>query len=232
MHALTDPTFQAVWYARGGSGTVHLVHDLPLDLIGRKPVFGFSDATTLLTTLWNHRVATPIHAPVLHTLGSSCSTDTVRATRRIVFDGPAERFWSGALVSGSGGAVVGPVVGGNLCVLASLCGTPQQLDASGCILLVEEIGEVAYKVDRLLTQLRASGGLDGVLGVALGTFTGTRIDADASWTIEDVVAECLAGLDVPIVTGMPVGHGAQNHPFVIGEPGRLTGDGLLLSEGR
>ena len=124
------------------------------------------------------------------------------------------------------------MVGGNLCVLASLCGTPQQLDASGCILVLEEVGEVAYKVDRLITQLRAAGALDGVAGVALGEFTGTRIAPDSDWSIEDVVAECLAGLEIPIVTGMPVGHGTRNLPFAVGEPGRLSAQGLLLSEGQ
>jgi len=230
--ALFAPGFDGVWYARGGSGTIHLVDDLPLESLDQRPVLGFSDATTLLSTLWNQRAGRPIHAPVLHTLGTSNCASTLAATRTLLFDGPTERFWPGAPVAGPDRTIEGPVVGGNLCVLASLCGTPHQLDASGCILVLEEVGEVAYKVDRLLTQLRAAGGLAGVRGVVLGDFTGTHIPEDAGWTIEDVVAECLHGLDIPVITGMPVGHGAQNHPFVVGEPGRLNGQGLVLSEAR
>jgi len=229
LQALTDPAYQGVWYARGGSGTVHLMDALPVDRLDTRPIFGFSDATTLLSTLWNRRAGMPVHAPVLHTLGSSSSADTVDAMRRMVFEGPNERFWPGVAIAGAELVAEGPVVGGNLCVLASLCGTPHQLDASGCILLLEEVGEVAYKVDRLVTQLRAAGAFKGVLGVALGEFTGTRIPDDSGWSIDDVVVECLEGLDIPIVTGLPVGHGARNLPFVIGEPGQLSAHGLLLS---
>jgi muramoyltetrapeptide carboxypeptidase len=229
--ALFEPGFDGVWYARGGSGSIHLVDRLPLEALDQRPVFGFSDATTLLSTLWNHRAGRPVHAPVLHTLGTSNCESTLAATRALLFDGPTERFWAGAPVAGPDRTVEGPVVGGNLCVLASLCGTAHQLDASGCILVLEEVGEAAYKVDRMLTQLRSSGGLAGVRGVVLGDFTGTRIPDEADWAVEDVVAECLDGLDLPIVTGMPVGHGTRNHPFMVGEPGRLSGQGLWLSEG-
>jgi muramoyltetrapeptide carboxypeptidase len=232
LAALTDPSIDAVWYARGGSGTVHLVSDLPLDTLDHRPVFGFSDATTLLSQLWNHRAGRPIHGPVLHTLGSTSCSATDAATHQFLLHGPTERHWAGTLVDGPSDAVRGPVVGGNLCVLASLCGTALQLEARGCILLLEEIGEPAYKVDRTLTQLRLSGMLDGVVGIALGEFSGARIPEGADWAIEDVVAECVHGLGIPVVTGMPVGHGATNHPFQVGEVGVLDASGLLLAEGR
>lgn len=228
--ALFGEGIDAVWFARGGSGTVHLMHDLPWSTLDRRPVVGFSDATTLLSSMWNHRAGCPIHGPVLHTLGSTGSSDSDAAVHDLLFGRTHARMWWGEHVTGPRREVTGPLVGGNLCVLASLCGTPLQLDARGCVVLIEEVGEVAYKLDRLLTQLRLSGALDGVVGVAVGDLLGARIPESAAWTALDVVGECLHGLGIPVVAGFPVGHGARNHPFRVGAPAILRPDGMVLLE--
>jgi muramoyltetrapeptide carboxypeptidase len=215
LSALSDPSIRAVWYARGGSGSVHHLSAIETDSLDQRPVIGFSDATSLLSHLWNHRAAQPVHGPVLHTLATSNDAATVEATRALLFGERNTQSWSCEVLSHAD-EVRGPLVGGNLCVLASVCGTPFQLNARGCILLLEEVGEAPYKVDRLLTQLRLAGGLDGVQAVILGDFTGGDPPLYAKWTIPDVVAECLEGLHIPILTGAPVGHGSANHPFVVG----------------
>jgi muramoyltetrapeptide carboxypeptidase len=95
------------------------------------------------------------------------------------------------------------------------------------VLLLEEIGEAPYKVDRLLTQLRLSGVFEGVQAVVLGDFIGGDPPRDADWNIADVVAEALHGLDLPIVAGAPVGHGSRNHPFVLGTRAEVRADGSV-----
>ncbi len=126
-----------------------------------------------------------------------------------------------------GETVVAPVVGGNLCVLASLAGTPWAIRSEGCILLLEDIGEVPYKLDRLITQLMLSGALDGVRGIALGEFTSCEAPAGAGYTAEEVVVSRLGGLGVPIVGRLPVGHGPTNFPVRLGHIGRLYAGGLV-----
>ena len=97
-------------------------------------------------------------------------------------------------------------MGGNLCVLTSLCGTADALQAEGCILLLEDIGEPAYKVDRMLNQLRLSGCLEGVVGVALGEFG----------EVEGLLDILREHVDVPLAWGLPVGHGDRNVPWRYG----------------
>jgi len=226
LAALTGPHIHAVWYARGGSGTVHLLPHIPLHQLDNRPVIGFSDATSLLSHLWNHRVGRPIHGPVLHTLGTTNDAPSVAATKALLMGTPTTVCWQGSVLR-PGPTVRAPLVGGNLCVLASTCGTPFQLQAGGCILLLEEIGEQPYKVDRLLTQLRLAGVFEGVKGVVVGDFIGCRPPDGADWTILDVVDEALDGLSIPILSHVPVGHGARNHPFEMGAPVELTSCGSL-----
>lgn len=225
--ALVDPTIDAVWYARGGSGTVHLLDDLPFAALDQRPVIGFSDATSLLGALWNRRAGRPIHGPVLHTLGTTNDAATVSATHRLLMEGGGPVVWRGDVVAHPTDAA-GPLVGGNLCVMASMCGTPDQLQAEGCVLLLEEIGEVPYKIDRLVTQLRLSGVFEGVQAVVLGDFIGGAPPAGASWCVVDVIAEALHGLELPIVAGLPVGHGARNQPFMLGTEATVLRDGSVL----
>ncbi len=106
-----------------------------------------------------------------------------RASARFSPAEPVPRLGGRVLVGSEPFRATGPLVGGNLCVLASLCGTPWALEAAGAIVLLEEIAEQPYKVDRLLTQLVASGAFEGVRGFALGTFLGSDAPSGADWSI-------------------------------------------------
>ena len=229
--ALTAPDIDAVWYARGGFGTAHLLPHLPWDRLDGRPVLGFSDATALHAALLAHG-HTSIHAPVLQGL----SDDAFGATAAVLVDDDSRQALRTLLTTGEQPALPGhlllpgplpppsPLVGGNLAMLASLAGTPWALHTRGRVLLLEDIGEVPYRLDRLFTQLVQSGALDGVVAVALGEFTDTRVsgaDLDAFW------AETLAPLGVPVLAGLPVGHGTRNLAFVEGGVVRVSGEGLV-----
>ena len=219
--ALSHPDLDAVWFARGGSGTGRLLDALDWSrVVPDRPVFGFSDATALFCGMWRRGRGLPVHAPVLHSIlgpGDAPSRDRLVAT----LAGDATRLPARHLC-GPVGSVEAPLLGGNLCVLASLCGTPWQLDARGSLLLLEDIGEPPYKLDRLIWQLDSAGAFDGVAGVALGEFTGCGPrDADADWCLDDLFIDLLGGLGVPVYADLPVGHGARNHPFVWGRRVRL-----------
>lgn len=228
LHAAFRGPWDAVWMVRGGSGMARLMDRFDWELPRRKPFFGFSDGTTLLNAL-AARGGRAIHAPVLTSLGEPWGGDEAATAsrehlRRLVFGERTEPFVGEAWVPGRAS---GPLAGGNLCVLASLCGTRWQLRAKGCIVVLEEVGEAPYKVDRLLTQLVQSGSLDGVTGFALGELRGAEPPADAGWTMRDVVTEILGPLGVPILAGLPIGHGPRNHAFPLAGA-QLDGDRLTL----
>ena len=224
--AWTAPDVHALWFVRGGFGTAHLLDGLTWDEIDERPVIGFSDATALFAALQARGRGRGVHGPVLHHLADHPDPASVAALRALLAGEGAPPL-PGLQVAGPPAPVEGPLVGGNLCVLASLCGTPWALRAAGSVLLLEDIHEPAYKIDRMLTQLLQAGCLDGVRGVALGEFTGCA--AGPGYSVEDVVVERLSGLGVPVLSGLPVGHGTRNHAWVVGAPVRLDGAGLRVA---
>ncbi len=223
LAATSRDDIDGVWLVRGGEGLLGLLGDLPLGALGRRPILGFSDATALAAGIWAAGAATPfVHGPVLHAL-----PDADDATCEAV-----AAWWAGRPAAPLRGRVVvpgraeGPLVGGNLHILASLCGTPWQLNANGSILVLEDVGEPAYRLGRAIAQLRAAGGFDGVRAIALGTFHDCRGGAD--YSAEDAVLRLLAPLGCPILADLPIGHGAANVPWRFGATARLDADALTL----
>ncbi|MCK6521721.1 LD-carboxypeptidase [Myxococcota bacterium] len=223
--ALTDPSLDGAWMARGGYGLGRLLSKVDWSTIQPRPVIGFSDGTALHSALWGHARLLGVHGPVLHSLAVSDAPSQGRL-RSLLMEGATTRWEGEVWVEGE---AEGPLVGGNLCVLATLCGTPHQLNARGAILALEDIAEPAYKLDRMLNQLREAGVLAGVRAVVLGEFFQCLAPPDADWTVQDVLREALAPLGVPVLAGLPFGHGAHNEAFYFGGHARLSGGGLSLS---
>jgi muramoyltetrapeptide carboxypeptidase len=226
--ALTAPDLDAAWMARGGYGLTRLLSGLDFSDVANRPVIGFSDGTALQVALLQEAGLQAVHGPVLHSLAGH----TDKRSRQILRDLLAGRGTAGlrgrVLVPGS---AAGPVVGGNLCLIAATCGTPWQLRAQGCLLLLEEIGEPAYRLDRLLQQLKSAGVLDGVRGVGLGALKDCRIPDGLGCTVEDLFLDHLAPLGVPVVAGLPFGHGPENHAWVHGGSAALKGPELNWHRG-
>ncbi|TNE87394.1 MAG: LD-carboxypeptidase [Deltaproteobacteria bacterium] len=225
VRALQDPAFDAVWVVRGGSGLLQLLDGLPLDELRPRPVIGFSDVTALFCALDRTPGWSLVHGPVLHAIQATdeASLDQLEG----LLAGQPTPAWQG--VSWRAGRVQAPLVGGNLTVLAATCGTRHQLRGEGRIVLLEEIGELPYRVERCVQQLISAGVFDGAAAIALGEFVGCRPPADATWTLDDGLRELLLPLGVPILTGLPVGHGPTNHSFVWGRDALLDGDTLRFS---
>ncbi len=221
--ALTDPGVAAVWAARGGYGLTRIIDDLDTRGIDRRPVIGFSDLTALFCAVRGTE-ATCVHGPVVHSL-----PQTDEASRdhlaRLLAGRPLAPLEGTAWVDGD---AVGPVVGGNLCLLAATCGTRHQLDAAGTLLVLEEIGEPAYRVDRMMQQLLSAGVFRGVVGVALGEFTDCRVPEGSDYGIREVLLDHLEPLGVPVLAHLPMGHGSANHAFVWGRMGRIQAGRLHL----
>jgi muramoyltetrapeptide carboxypeptidase len=210
LRAWRDPRVAAVIGARGGYGSVQIVPSLDPGTIRATPkaFVGYSDLTTLLTWLVGHCGVVAFHGPtVTGRLGRGPSgydrASLVAALTRA--EPMGELLLDGAEVFVPGEAA-GRLLGGTLTQLAAASGTPYALAPwDDTILLLEDVGERPYRLDRLVQQIRDAGVLRRVRGVALGTFP--RCDeADGAVTARDVLAELFAGFPGPVVFGVPTGH--------------------------
>ncbi|MEV0807194.1 LD-carboxypeptidase [Micromonospora sp. NPDC050200] len=223
--AFADPEVRGVICTRGGYGAQRVVDLIDMAAVRRDPkvVAGFSDITALQFALWRGARLAGVHGPGAAWLDERTplrSAESLHAalmtTEPVTVDAvPAEETFA-VRVSGR---AVGPLLGGNLCLIAASIGTPDLPDLTGAVLLVEEVQEPPYKVDRMLTHLRRAGVLDGVAGVAVGQFT----DCADGWdtTIVDVLTERLGDLGVPVLGGLPVGHGQGQLTVPVGTEATL-----------
>ncbi|MFV2083118.1 S66 peptidase family protein [Micromonospora sp. LOL_021] len=223
--AFADPAVRGIVCARGGYGTQRVVDLLDMAAVRRDPkvVCGYSDITALHLALWRGARLATVHGPVAAWDDERTPAVSAGSLRRalmepvptVVTRSPDE---AGAAVLVPGRAD-GILLGGNLTVLAASVGTADLPDLTGAILLIEEIGEPPYRVDRLLTQLRRAGALDGLAGVAVGQFTdcADRHGVD----VAQVLAERLGDLGVPVLGGLPLGHGQTPRAVGLGVPAAL-----------
>lgn len=229
QHAVSDPDIDAIWALRGGYGTMRLLAQLDLSPLVTRPkaYIGFSDNTAVHLAL-HARGVVSFHAP--HA-GGDLTDLSERCLQRVLFEpsaaGVLELPPGPAPAAVRGGAAEGPLVGGNLALLAAMCGTPAAPRAAGRILFVEDVGEAAYRLDRAWTQLLLSGALDDVAGIALGRFT------DCGDGVDELLHELTWSLGVPVLAGLPIGHEPDNWTLPLGVRARLDADAgtLQLLEG-
>jgi muramoyltetrapeptide carboxypeptidase len=224
--ALRDPAVRAVICTRGGYGAQRIVDGLDLAAVRADPklVVGFSDITALQLALWRGARLVTVHGPGAAWLAERtgpASAESLRAA--LMTDGPAvvpaRPDEETAPVRVGGPVVRGPLLGGNLSLLAASVGTRDAPDLRGAVLLIEDVQEPPYKVDRMLVHLRRAGLLDGVAGVAVGQFTECADDWPTS--IVDVLVEHLGALHVPVLGGLPIGHGRDQLSVALGAPATL-----------
>ena len=209
----------ALWALRGGFGCIRTLEALG-EYTDRKPLFGFSDVSTLLA-----HAPVAWHAPVITQL-PNLDTDSMDALAAVLAgDYHAIPFGAAPQVLAPGRAT-GRLVGGNLTVLGSLCGTRWQSDLRNGILIIEDVGEPPYRVDRVWTQLRLSGALRGVKGLLIGQFTG--VAQGEQDTMMALFGEMASDIDGPVVTGLPIGHLSSNVPVPLGVQAELNTDPLQL----
>lgn len=226
--AWCDPSVRAVLCARGGYGAARLLDHLDwtalADATGPEPkiLHGSSDITAL-------------HVAFGARLGVTTSFGPMAAAQIIAAPGPDEDgeeavaglrgalFGSGT-IEAAGTSVIrdgraeGPLTGGTLSLLTAMLGTPHAPPpAAGKIVFLEDVTEKPYRIDRMLTQLLQSGWLDGAAGIALGSFHDCGDPAEA----QALFAARLAPLGVPVLAGLPVGHGPRQLTLELGAPAVL-----------
>ena len=224
MELVRDPTVDAILCARGGYGCDRILDALDADAVraARKPLIGYSDITALL--LWQRRCAGLVgfHGPMLE---HGADLDAGALTAMLAeLTGTAERPMLLSGRAGEGGVAEGPLVGGNLVLVTASLGTRWEIDTRRAILLIEEVGEQPYRIDRMLQQLRGAGKLGELAGIGVGDVS-TCVDPSCpSPTAEDVIREVVRPLGVPLVTGLPIGHVKSNRTWPLGVRAAIDAD--------
>jgi muramoyltetrapeptide carboxypeptidase len=221
--ALHDPEVAAILAARGGYGASRFVHGLSFASLAERPrwIVGFSDVTALHVEAARVGVAS-IHGPHLTSVGRGDAR--LRDSLVTALEDPlARREYKGLGVVREGSAS-GPLFGGNLTMLHACAAAGRLAVPEGCVLLLEDVTERPYRIDRMLATLAVGGHLARVAAVALGDFTQCDPGRDGV-TAPRVLADVLGELGVPVVSGIPVGHGARNEPVVLGAMARVESHG-------
>jgi muramoyltetrapeptide carboxypeptidase len=222
MQFVRDPEVDAILCARGGYGCHRIIDSLDPKAFreASKPLVGYSDITTLLLWQRKHAGLLGIHGPMLEKKGSLDGEAGSALVRALQGTGPHPRYVGTTSVAGWG---EGRLVGGSLSVCVASLGTSWELDTRDAIVMLEDVTELPYRVDRMLQQLRAAGKFDRAAGIALGSFTDCDDERTPDWTVKRICDEIFGGLGIPVVTGLPFGHGKENRPWPFA--GRAALDG-------
>ncbi len=225
--AMGNPNVRAIVAIRGGYGVTRIVGELPWAEFARAPkwIVGYSDITGLHMMASAHGVAS-VHGPNVTGLAKADSSD--RASWIASLERPhAMRRWGQLRVVHRGSRIVGQLVGGNLSTIAALAASRELKIPDGAILALEDVGEMPYRVDRLMTSLIRGGYLSKVRAIVFGEFC--RCDSISGCaSVEDVLIERTAALGIPVLAGAPFGHGARNQAWVSGSTARVDGDALTI----
>ena len=214
--ALRDPGVDGIWCARGGYGSMRLLDDIDYVAIARRPkaLIGFSDITVLHAAISVRSGIVTFHAPTARGVLSAFSRSSLE---RAVVHGGDPCGAAPAARTVRPGTVEGRLMGGNLALLTALAGTPYFPPLDGAILVLEDIGEAVYRIDRMLQQLRLAGALTRVAGLVFGAFTDCpETSDDGLRRLDEVIAEAADAAGVPCMTGIPVGHIEEQWTIPIG----------------
>lgn len=227
--ALRDPQARAIIASRGGYGLTRIAHAVDIGALRAVPkwIVGFSDITALHVEATRAGVAS-IHGTNVAGLGRA--DEHARGALTAALERPREERRFTGLSRWSRGSAEGLLMGGNLTVLFACAAARRLVVPSGSVLLLEDVGEAPYRIDRMLSALLSSGALDGINAVVVGDF----LDAPAGKygvDVDVVLKERLLTLGVPVLAGFPVGHGRSNVPVHFGMRAVIDADAGIVTLG-
>jgi muramoyltetrapeptide carboxypeptidase len=224
--ALTDPDVRAILVARGGYGASRIVSRLPWNRSTPRWLVGFSDTTALHVVAMSHGLAC-VHGPHVTGLGASDNAHLAQNRARLLstLESPSlRRAWNGLHVLRPGTAT-GPLFGGNLTLLCTMAAANLLRVPRGAIVLLEDVTERPYRVDRMLTSLLDGGHLSSASALVFGSFDHCDPTAD-NVQVDAVLAERAMHLQIPVLANAPFGHAPHNETFPLGVTAHLSNDTL------
>lgn len=221
MNMFIDPSVDAIVCFRGGYGSIRLIDNLNLNVIKShpKPLCGYSDITILLNYLSSKCGFTTFHGPMINSnFEDSITKDhfiNVLATSNKDFSYDLKKFKD--IKVSNDEDFKGRLIGGNLSMICSAIGTPYEINFKNSIILIEEINENPYVIDRLLSQMIYGNKFKDCKGIILGHFTDCSLsDYSKSFTLDDIITQKLLPLNIPIIKNFPSGHSYPNITLPIG----------------
>jgi muramoyltetrapeptide carboxypeptidase len=235
--AFEDPDINAIIGLRGGYGCSRLIPFLQQKMRKFPKIFvGFSDLTTLHMFFQKNFGWITFHGPMATTIAKHSQDQENHLLSLLTDPGYRPSFSFPQLQAWNPGKAEGPLTGGCLSIVTAGIGTPYEIETYGKILFLEDLGEPAYRLDRMLTHLKLAGKLDKAAGLLLGTFSDCSIqdqhDATAGETSvfseQEVIRDVLKDLTIPILADFPAGHGKDHWTLPLGAKIKLDADNRTI----
>lgn len=220
---LDDPTIKAIFAYRGGHGTTRIIDALDCSHLLEHPkwLIGFSDLTTFHLRMAQLNMVS-IHGPTVKEMVTKGNQIAIKSLKTALFEGKAMLKAPQHALNRLGQANA-KVIGGNLMMICCNIGTPTDLDTAGKILVIEEIGEQLYALDRMMVQLKRTGKLQGLAGLVVGSLT-SMYDKPLyqfGQSAEKIIQEHVAAYNFPVGFNFPIGHIPHQLPFFHGAIGNF-----------
>ncbi len=219
LQAMLDaPEIKAILFGRGGYGLSRIIDRIDFSNFRKNPkwLIGFSDVTVILNHVYQNFGIASIHSSMCSAFKNKKQAENVASLLECL-KGKKINIVADVHHLNKRGKVTGVLLGGNLSLIVNSIGTPSEIDTQGKILLIEDVGEYTYAIDRMLHQLKRSGKLGQLKALMVGSFTETK-DTERPFgkSIEDMILEIVEGYDYPVCFDFPIGHGDKNKAVKIG----------------
>lgn len=223
--ALDDEEVKAIWFARGGYGSIRVLEHIQWEKFIQKPkwLIGFSDMT-----IWHNQINQYYGIQTLHAIMPLTFPKASDEAKQLLAENLSGHFptikWHIHSSNRYSGVTEGEIIGGNLSILYSLLGTKSGFNTNGKILFIEEIDEYLYHIDRMMMSLKLAGKLDGLKALVVGGFTDIK-DNEIPFgkSYEEIILEHTKDYKYPILFDFPCGHIDDNRPIALNSRVRIEG---------
>ncbi|MET2986627.1 S66 peptidase family protein [Aureibaculum conchae] len=217
--ALDDDNIKAIWCARGGYGAIRILDDLNFTKFKQSPkwIIGFSDITAFHNEVHNMGIET-MHGimPLTYKPDNKEQRYAIKSLKKAFF-GKRVRYRVAESDYNREGNAEAVVVGGNLSLVYSMLGSKSQIDVSGKILYLEEVGEALYHIDRMLISLKRAGYFENCKGLIIGGMSGIKTEpSEFGMTYEEIILDAVKDYDFPVAFDFPAGHITDNRTLILG----------------
>ena len=226
--AIRDDSIDAIWCVRGGYGAMRLLPDIDYEGLksNPRPFIGFSDITAFHAAIWKECGIVSFHGPTARGELSDFS-------RASLIDAVVDQKSSCGIATNGRvlrpGKATGRLAGGNLALVTALMGTPWEVDFDGAILVIEDIDEAVYRVDRMMRQLLLAGALSRCVAIVAGDFKPPASETnEQNRVLDEVIAEAAAEAGIPCLAGAPFGHIHDQWTIPLGATAELDTENLSL----
>lgn len=222
--ALDNPEIKAIFCARGGYGTTRILDSANLEKLKKHPkwLIGYSDVTSLHFAFQANNCSS-IHGPMPINFINNAPHGSLGKLKKILFGYFKGDIHITADPQNKTGSGKGPVIGGNLTLIYNMIGTQTDIDFSGKILFIEEVGEYLYHIDRVMTHLNRAGKLAKLQGLIVGHFSSIKDNEESfgkNW--KEIILDAVKDYNFPVAFNFPAGHEDHNDPIILGSTATFT----------